>query len=107
MLIFPPAVCGTANTSQQFPDPPTADQLQCITDASTAQALDIVSDCDGVDLSDVRIASYLYVHYYDPFFCSCQVSATTVRLASTAFQAFTTVAAIMHLVLVSACIVLL
>ena len=35
--------------------PPTADQLQCITDASTAQALDIVNDCGSDDLSDVRM----------------------------------------------------
>ena len=34
---------------------PTADQLQCITDASTAQALDILNDCGSADLSDVRM----------------------------------------------------
>ena len=63
MLIFPPVVCGTTTTSsQQVPDPPTQDQVQCITDASTAQALDIASDCRSADLTDVR-SYYVPVHY--------------------------------------------
>ena len=41
--------------SQQVPDPPTAEQLQCITDASTEQALDIVRDCGNADLTNVRM----------------------------------------------------
>ena len=34
---------------------PTSEQLQCITDASTAQALDIANDCGSADLSNVRM----------------------------------------------------
>ena len=39
--------------SQAVPDVPTADQLQCITDASTAQALDIARDCGNANFSNV------------------------------------------------------
>ena len=38
-------------------NPPTSDQLQCITDASTVQAQDIINDCANVNViaDDVRM----------------------------------------------------
>ena len=75
--------------SQQVPDSPTSDQLQCITDASTDQALDILSDCANADLSNVRsqlctctMCIIVMHNIFSP--CSFQVSVI-VGLASTAF----------------------
>ena len=53
--------------SQTVPDPPTQGQLQCITDASTAQALNILNDCGNADLSDVR--TYVATHVAALLWC--------------------------------------
>ena len=41
--------------SQQIPDPPSAEQLQCITSASTEQTQDIARDCGNADFANVRM----------------------------------------------------
>ena len=85
-------------SQRQVPDQPTADQLQCLSDASANQVQDILDDCGRNDLTDVcqLLHTCIFVKHNAIFFpCSCQVSAT-VGLASPAFQAFMAVAAIMH-----------
>ena len=83
--------------SQDTPDPPSAEQLMCITTANQEQLQSILDDCASADLTDVRnyvSIDAIYSNVIIIFPCSCQVSAT-LRLASTAFQAFIEVAAIM------------
>ena len=53
-------------------NPPTLDQLQCITDASTDQAQDIINDCANVNVNadDVRMyysyACSIIMFYFSP-----------------------------------------
>ena len=55
LLVSTLLLCLVASIySQAVPDAPNAQQLQCINEASTAQALDIANDCANADISNVR-----------------------------------------------------
>ena len=94
MHYFSPIVCRGIITTTFGVNPlsPNSKQVQCITDASISQALDIIRDCNNIDLSDVRFFVSFCAKIKAPTYvlCSYQMSVT-MGFALTAFQAFISV----------------